>query len=113
VCRLPESPLIFAGGVWGGVFNSRCPLAPEIAKAFPLRGKAFTGQTAKNCGQTRCNLSNSRHTGHMENRPHRIVWIMLAALMVASWAAIIWVASEVTRTALETLQYIVDLAQMS
>jgi hypothetical protein len=49
----------------------------------------------------------------MENRPQRMVWIMLAAMMIAAWAAIIWVASEVTRTALETLQYIVDLAQMS
>jgi hypothetical protein len=46
-------------------------------------------------------------------RPARIVWLMLAALMVAAWALIIWVATEVTRTALETLQYIVDLAQMS
>jgi len=49
----------------------------------------------------------------MENRPARIVWLMLAALMIAAWALIIWVATEVTRTALETLQYIVDLAQMS
>jgi hypothetical protein len=45
-------------------------------------------------------------------RPARIVWLMLAGLMVAAWALIIWVATEVTRTALETLQYIVDLAQM-
>ena len=58
-------------------------------------------------------MSNTRHTGHMENRPQRIVWLMLAALMIAAWALIIWVATEVTRTALETLQYIVDLAQMS
>jgi len=43
--------------------------------------------------------------------PARSVWIVLAALMVAAWALIIWIATEVTRTALETLQYIVDLAQ--
>ena len=47
------------------------------------------------------------------SRPARIVWLMLAALMIAGWALIIWVATEVTRTALDTLQYIVDLAQLS
>lgn len=45
--------------------------------------------------------------------PKRSVWIILAVLMVAGWALVIWVATEVTRTALETLQYIVDLAQMT
>jgi len=43
--------------------------------------------------------------------PARTVWLILAALMISAWALIIWVATEVTRTALETLQYIVDLAQ--
>jgi predicted metal-binding membrane protein len=43
--------------------------------------------------------------------PKRIVWILLAVLMVLAWALIIWVATEVTRTALEQLQYIVELAQ--
>lgn len=46
-------------------------------------------------------------------KPARAVWIVLAVFMVAAWALIIWVATEVTRTALETLQYIVDLAQMT
>lgn len=45
------------------------------------------------------------------SRPARIVWLVLAALMITGWALIIWIAMEVTRTALETLQYIVDLAQ--
>lgn len=45
------------------------------------------------------------------SKPARSVWIILAALLVAAWALIIWVAMEVTRTALETLSYIVDLAQ--
>lgn len=44
-------------------------------------------------------------------KPKRSVWIILAALMIAAWALVIWIATEVTRTALETLQYIVDLAQ--
>ena len=59
-------------------------------------------------------MSHTRHTGRMEpTRPQRLVWLILAGLMIAAWALIIWVATEVTRTALETLQYIVDLAQMS
>lgn len=41
-----------------------------------------------------------------------VLWILALAL-VAAWALIIWVATEVTRTMLETLSYIVDLAQMS
>jgi hypothetical protein len=41
-----------------------------------------------------------------------MVWLMLAGLMIAAWALIIWVATEVTRTALDTLQYIVELAQL-
>ena len=59
-------------------------------------------------------LSLTSHTDHMEpTRPARIVWIVLAGLLVAAWALIIWIAMEVTRTALETLAYIVDLAQYS
>jgi hypothetical protein len=46
-------------------------------------------------------------------RPARIVWLLLAALMIAAWALISWIATEVTTTALQTLQYIVDLAQMT
>ena len=46
-------------------------------------------------------------------KPQRIVLLILGALMVAAWALIIWVATEVTRTALDTLSYIVELAQMS
>lgn len=57
-------------------------------------------------------MSLTSHTVHMDPKaPARSVWIALAALMVAAWALVIWIATEVTRTALETLQYIVDLAQ--
>lgn len=57
-------------------------------------------------------MSNTSHTLSMEpTKPARAVWIILAALLVAAWALIIWIAMEVTRTALETLAYIVDLAQ--
>jgi hypothetical protein len=44
-------------------------------------------------------------------KPARIVLLVLAGLLVAAWALIIWVAMQVTQTALETLAYIVDLAQ--
>ena len=47
------------------------------------------------------------------NKPARIVLLIIGALMLAGWALIIWVATLVTQTALDTLQYIVDLAQMS
>lgn len=46
-------------------------------------------------------------------KPQRAVLAVLGAFLVGAWALIIWVATEVTRTALETLQYIVDLAQMT
>jgi hypothetical protein len=59
-------------------------------------------------------LSNSVHTGHMEtSKPARFVLIIIGTIMLAGWALIIWVATVVTQTALSTLQYIVDLAQMS
>jgi hypothetical protein len=44
-------------------------------------------------------------------KPQKIVLAVLAALLVAGWALIIWIATVVTHTALETLAYIVDLAQ--
>jgi hypothetical protein len=47
------------------------------------------------------------------SKPARIVLLIIGALMLAGWALIIWVATLVTQTALDTLQYIVDLAQMS
>jgi hypothetical protein len=46
-------------------------------------------------------------------KPAKTVLLVLAFLLVAAWGLIIWIATEVTRTALETLSYIVDLAQMS
>ena len=45
--------------------------------------------------------------------PAKIVLLVLGALMLAAWALIIWVAIQVTTAALGTLQYIVDLAQMT
>lgn len=50
----------------------------------------------------------------MENsKPAKIVLVIIAALMLVGWALVIWVAIQVTNTALETLSYIVDLAQMT
>lgn len=46
-------------------------------------------------------------------KPAKIVLVFLAALLVAGWGTIIWIATVVTQTALETLSYIVDLAQMT
>lgn len=44
-------------------------------------------------------------------KPGKIVLVIIAAALIAGWALVIWVAMQVTTTALETLQYIVDLAQ--
>jgi predicted metal-binding membrane protein len=54
------------------------------------------------------------HSSHMEpSKPARVVLAVLGAFMLVAWALIIWVATVVTQTALETLQYIIDLAQLT
>ena len=59
-------------------------------------------------------LSNFGHTRHMEpSKPAKLVLLILGAFMLVAWALIIWVATVVTQTALDTLHYIIDLAQMS
>ena len=45
-------------------------------------------------------------------KPARVVLLVLGALLVAAWVLIIWVATVVTQTALSTLSYLVELAQM-
>jgi len=44
-------------------------------------------------------------------KPGKIVLLILGVLMLAGWALVIWVAMQVTHAALDTLAYIVDLAQ--
>ena len=46
------------------------------------------------------------------SKPAKIVLVIAAALMLAGWAIIIWVATIVTQTMLDTLAYIVELAQL-
>lgn len=59
-------------------------------------------------------LSLTAHTGTMNPaKPQKVVLLVLAALLVGAWALIIFVAIQVTQTALETLSYIVELAQMT
>lgn len=45
-------------------------------------------------------------------KPAVVVLLILAVLMILAWALVIWVAIEVTATQLQTLSYIVDLAQL-
>lgn len=104
-------PVFETGGVGGAVHNS----FPSSNRQGIKRASfgSSQGKLRKRPANPTSNLSNQVHTRHMEpTRPARIVWLLLAALMVAAWALIIWVATEVTSTALQTLQYIVDLAQM-
>ena len=57
-------------------------------------------------------MSNWFHTERMEPlKPQKIVLGIIGAAMLAGWALVIWVAMQVTHAALETLAYIVDLAQ--
>lgn len=46
-------------------------------------------------------------------KPQKLVLLVLGAFMLVAWALIIWVATVVTQTALETLQYIIELAQLN
>lgn len=46
-------------------------------------------------------------------KPQKVVLLFLAGVLVLAWALIIWIATVVTQTMLETLSYIVDLAQMT
>jgi hypothetical protein len=65
------------------------------------------------CGEPADPLSLPAHTAGMEpTKPQKVVLLVLGLFMLVAWALIIWVATVVTHTALETLQYIVDLSQM-
>jgi hypothetical protein len=46
-------------------------------------------------------------------KPAKILLLVLAVFMLAAWALIIMVATVVTQSMLDTLSYIVELAQMS
>jgi hypothetical protein len=58
-------------------------------------------------------LSHWIHAELMEtSKPQKVVLLILGAFLLVAWALIIWVATVVTQTALETLQYIIELAQL-
>lgn len=85
----------------------------EALKSASLR-EALNWILLKNCEQALSHLSNTGHTDHMEpSKPAKLVLLVLGAFMLVAWALIIWVATVVTQTALETLDYIIRLAQMS
>ena len=46
-------------------------------------------------------------------KPGPIVLWIIGIILLLGWALVIWVCTIVTHTALETLAYIVDLAQMT
>lgn len=45
-------------------------------------------------------------------KPARVVLLILGALLCAAWGLIIWTATIVAQTMLDTLSYIVEIAQM-
>jgi hypothetical protein len=66
------------------------------------------------CGHAAVLLRLGAHNRHMEPaKPQKVVLIVLAAILLCGWALIIWIATIVTQTMLETLSYIVDLAGMT
>ena len=59
-------------------------------------------------------LSHTSHTRNMEpSKPAKVILAIVGAFMLVAWALIIWVVTVVTQTALETLQYIIELAQLT
>lgn len=46
-------------------------------------------------------------------KPQKSVLVALVTLLAGAWGLIIWIATVVTQTMLDTLAYIVDLSQMS
>lgn len=46
-------------------------------------------------------------------KPAAIVLLILAVLLIAAWGLVVWVAMSITHTLIDTLSYIVDLAQMA
>lgn len=68
----------------------------------------------QNCMEALTHLSHWFHTERMEpTKPAKFVLLVLGVFLLVAWALIIWVATVVTQTALETLQYIIELAQLT
>lgn len=44
--------------------------------------------------------------------PERAVWIFLAVFLALAWAAIVFLAIQVSETILAMLEYVVELAQL-
>jgi hypothetical protein len=71
----------------------------------------------KKCAKAPANpsstLSNFGHTRTMDPKsPARSVWIFLAVFLALAWAAIVFLAIQVSETVLAMLRYVVDLAQL-
>ena len=65
------------------------------------------------CAKLEEPLSTTRHTGPMEPRnPARVVWIFLVVFLGIAWAAIIYLAVEVSNTTIAMIRYVVELAQL-
>lgn len=68
----------------------------------------------ESCGRAAALLSLRGNSWLMEpTKPQKVVLYVVAAFTLGAWALIIWIATIVTQTALDTLSYIVDLAQYS
>lgn len=59
-------------------------------------------------------MSTTGNTGTMQpTKPAGIVLLILVAVLLGAWALIIWMAVVVSHTLIDTLMYVVELAQMT
>lgn len=65
----------------------------------------------QSCGWLERSLHELAHTLVME-KPQKVVVAVLLALLAGAWALVIFVATIVTQTMLDTLSYIIELAQL-
>lgn len=66
------------------------------------------------CGRAAVLLRVWAHNLTMEpSKPQKVVLLILAGMVTGAWALIIWIATIVTQSMLETLNYIVELANMN
>jgi hypothetical protein len=107
-----ESPRFFAGGFGGARQPFVCLHLETCTKKEHPQGALNTSLRQK-CANHSSTLSHSRHTGNMQpTKPERAVLLILGLLLVGAWALIIWMAVIVSHTLIDTLEYIVKLAQM-
>lgn len=109
----PNRPVFKLGGL-GGRAQPYSYLPKQGASKTGARSASSPEKLRKKRVQALESLSHWIHAELMEtSKPAKVVLVILGAFLLVAWALIIWVATVVTQTALETLQYIIELAQLN